>query len=955
MLSTTRFLVGLITQTLRRNFKRSLTIIFAFILVLSSTVAMIGWLETSPEITIEKIFDNSGYEIKITETEFQTNSFNFLDEYLEIEPLVDSTSIVHKTIFHYNLEGRAPEFNITAPPVNESDFYISNWDASDGVFFVSDGYITNIQRLLKFEIGSNVSFTSNNGESSGIIISRRLLNKIEEKTNNSFLVGDTIDFGIVLGIISPSLNNLSSIQSRFYTAFQINAIFDREPVSTKFGLEYPHETLGDGVFLSHELLSLDEFETIENDLTIRSRVLFLRVDRSELKKLQIRQVSTEINNLASRIILQGEYEVNAQTEQITILIGFFDQSRVVLLILLLPLFILSEILYFSLIPHILRNRIDEYHYQRLRGTTDRRIFTVQLIEFSVLAIIGSIIGILIGIIFLDVLSSSSEFLKFSVEQIGKNMIHFLSSGNILWIYGVLGIIFLNVFFFIRELRKIVRDLQRREGNKPSSRMISKTKTRYGILRLFVGILGLYLTYSFVSPLFFEGFGTSGITSQLVPLLSILLVIIWVLISFYTPQVLLRILQSILESLRIFSNPRRKLTYLNLFRRRTQYISFLALLTLTISLLSFTLIYYETLSTHAEKNAEYMIGTDIQLITSSTNSEQFTTRIESLDGIKSCIGLPYRDVIMENFAIRLIGVDSVKYSGISEMFSKSTIEGPESSEFWNNFNSNWNNTIILNDFLTDVFKWEIGDNIGIRGLLSENDVYTFSISAIASSAPGIGILYTGEFSKGYFSNGGFAIVHEQLLEAFGTDMAETFLVQVNDQNQIPTILDDLRQIAEVRVVESGFSIEEERSFILQLTGIHGILTIDFLGGILISLIGIAVFYQYLVSDRITDFAVFQALGATKRKIFRIAFMESLILIVLGLTLGVISGTFFAIGFLLFTQEVTVLANNIYSLELIISPVLFLISLTIVTMLVIIATAFPLKKIYELEITNILRGD
>ncbi|MHA2345694.1 MAG: hypothetical protein ACXACP_03150, partial [Candidatus Hodarchaeales archaeon] len=96
MLSTTRFLVGLITQTLRRNFKRSLTIIFAFILVLSSTVAMIGWLETSPEITIEKIFDNSGYEIKITETEFQTNSFNFLDEYLEIEPLVDSTSIVHK-------------------------------------------------------------------------------------------------------------------------------------------------------------------------------------------------------------------------------------------------------------------------------------------------------------------------------------------------------------------------------------------------------------------------------------------------------------------------------------------------------------------------------------------------------------------------------------------------------------------------------------------------------------------------------------------------------------------------------------------------------------------------------------------------------------------------------------------------------------------------------------------
>jgi len=953
MLSTPKFILGFVFKTLRYNFSRSLSVVFSFILVLSATVAMFGWLEASPEVTVERIFENRGFEIEVSEQNYQNGSFDYLKDYLEIEPLVGSTSVIHRSLFLYNLEGRAPDFNVVEPPANDSDFYISNNDMSNGVFFLPDNFLVNIQTMLQFEERSNVTFTTNGDDTSGIIISRRLLNIIKETTNESYEIGDKFNFSFARSPLPSSFPNLSALQPKVIENLTINAIFDRIPYKSQYGLRFYDETLGDGIFVSHSILSSEDIYSIESEFLSLSRIFFVQIDRNELARSPTTQIVHEINNLATRIKLQGSFEVHTQTEEIYRLLFYFDQSRVVLLLLLLPILILVEIFYLSLVPHLLRNRIDEFHYLRVRGTTDGRIFVILGIEFMILATIGSILGIFGGVVFLDVLSSTTEFLGFNGFSLGSGL-SLLTDAEI-WVYGACGVVLLNSLYFLQKLGSVIRRLQQREGIIPSSRVFAGTSARKNTLKLVVSGLGVYLLFSIIGPLILNELGSSGVSSQLVPLISIFLIIIWVFTSFYAPQFCLQVIQSFFESLRILKHPRRKITLLNLFRQRAQYLSFLALLTLTISLLSFTLIYFETLNVNNQKNADYFTGSDLKVITNNVNVENFTSQAESIEGIDLCVGFPYRDVYVEDFSIRLIGVNPEKYDKISSLYSLSIVEGPTASSTLNELKESWNSTIIMNDYLATVFKWEIGEEIGVKGIVSDRTEYPCTISAIAKYAPGLGPLYTEGYSRGYYAYGGIAFVHELFLASVGNDEANIFLVKLSKTENQHSVINQLRERSDVRMVYTSNSVLQDRLKSLQFAGVQGILTIDFLGGIFISLIGIAVFYQYLVTERLTEFAIFQALGATKRNISVMVFIESLILIVLGLTLGVITGNLFAIGFLITSRSVTVGPYNIFLLELAFSPILLTITLTIITTIIILATAIPLKKVSSLELTSILRGE
>jgi ABC-type antimicrobial peptide transport system permease subunit len=117
--------------------------------------------------------------------------------------------------------------------------------------------------------------------------------------------------------------------------------------------------------------------------------------------------------------------------------------------------------------------------------------------------------------------------------------------------------------------------------------------------------------------------------------------------------------------------------------------------------------------------------------------------------------------------------------------------------------------------------------------------------------------------------------------------------------------------------------------------------------------VAGFYQYLISERFQEFAVLQAFGATRQKIIRIAFNETLFLIVLGIVLGVLTGNLFALGFLTTSRTATISPSNIFLLEMTISPTILGGGLILVTAIIILAALIPLRKLFTLEITHLLR--
>jgi len=949
MLSTFRFLIEFVRKSILTNYSRSIVIVFSFILILSGTVAMLGWLEASPQIVVDKVFESRGYEIKVTEPTYETNSFGYLEDYLTIEPLIESTSIIHKSLFLYNLENRDSNFSISNPPSNESDFIVSSDDLSDGVFFITKEFLTNIQGMLVFEEGSNATFISN-----GVIISRRVLNQITKITNENYSIGDTLNFAFARGAITEQNTNLSALNPRNVADMTINAIYDREPYRTQFGLEFFHETLGDGILVSHNLLTEDDIIAVETAFLRLSRTMFVRMDRNLLSNSPITEIIPQITNLASRIRLQGSFVAFTQNEESDFLLFYYNQSRITLLLLLLPLIILIEIFYIALIPHLLSSRTEEFHYLRVRGTTDMRIFFFQGIEFAVLAILGTFLGIFGGGLFLDVLTSTTDFLSLDIATLGSGLELLTQSDTKIWIYGVIFILIANYAYFLQRLGITVREIQLIDSNTQTSK-ISGGSGRKGRIKLIVTGLAILFFILTIVPQIIRGISLSEVSTQLVPLISAAIITVWLLLSIYSPQFALKVIQSFFESLKVFRLPKRKLTLINLFRRRAQYLSFLALLTITISLLSFSLIYFETISTNNQKNASFINGGDLKIITNDVDFENFSTSLESLEEVTTCVSLPFKDVLVEDFSIRLIGINPSKYYQISDSFSISILEGPPSQNIWDGLES-WNNTIIMNDNLAEVFKWGVGREIGIKKVFSDETIeFRLNISAIISNTPGIGQLYTEGLGRGNFRYGGIGIVHERLLSSFGINNANTYLIRTTDLvNQESTIV-KIQQNDDIRMIYTFDKVMDDQQIFFQLAGVQGILTIDFLGSILISLIGIAIFYYYLIKERITEFAVFQALGATKRNIISMVFLESLFLIIFGVTLGFLSGGFFAMTFLIATRGVTIGPYNVFLLEMSFSPVLLALSLGTVSAFIIIATVLPLKRIYSQQITKTLRGD
>lgn len=927
---------------------------------------MLGWLEQSPKLAVEKAFANRGFEVAISEEFHDPGALEDLQIYLKAEELVETTCIVQRALFLYNLAGRNESFNVVNPPENESDFYVSRDDLSNGVYLVPKEYISFIKHMLEIEEGSQVTFGANND---GVIISRRLLNLIEEKTNDSYIIGDKIDFAIAQQALPDFVVSLYGYNLEPLSNLTINAIYDRIPSQTGigFGLSFYPETQGDGIFVSHNLVNETVLNTLHNGFRNLGKTLYVRVDRNEIALIPSSQATTQIKYLGNRIYQQGRFNVEVSVASTHFLLSFFDQSRLVLLLLLLPFLVLAEVFYLSLVPHLLKSRIEELHYLRLRGTTDQKIIAIQGVEHAFIAIIGVIIGIFGGTIFFDVLLSTTDFITFDDIVLGTGFSLLRKTKSDSLIIGVVGIVSINYSYVMLKLYNIIRGLQRLEGAIPeSNRVITSTSVSKNALKLLIFGFGLFLLFTVIGPIVLNEFGAFGIIFQLIPLIAVLLMIMWVFFSFYTPQFFLQVIQSFMESMKVFANPRKKLMWLNLFRRRKQYISLLALLTLTISLLSFSMMYFETLNTNNTQNAEYLNGSDLKIITDVADIQNFTSVVQSIEGVDKCIGLPstvelqktqpFRLIQIGKYAITLIGVNPDDYSQLTSHFPQSVVDGPPANRVWYSLNEDPLHAIIISEYFSEVYRYKLGETIPIINLLpGHNAEYNTTIKAVINTAPGIGPLFFGEFTIGSFDYGGYAIVHEDLLKLFKIDKTDTFLLQLNSADQETNVVNQLKSIPTVRMVYTPSAALRFQQDFLQLAGVQGILSLDFLGAIVISIIGIAIFYQYLVNERLSEFALFQAFGATRLKISRIAFIESIFLIALGLSLGLITGSLFTFGILVSTRTVTVNPYNVFLLELTVSPILLISSLTIVTVIIIFSAIIPLRKIYGLEITEVLRGE
>ena len=370
MLLTYKTLVELIFRSLWKNFIRSSTIVITAIIVISSSIALIGWIEVSPNMVVDKSLSERGYEIQVSQIFYHQDNFPRLATFLETELLVESSSILHKSMFLYNLNDRNPGFNVLNPQ-DQFDFFLSQdfTHFTDGIYLVTSEYLSNIDRMLNFEAGSSVTFGENNN---GIIISRRILNIIEENCADTYSIGDEINFSIALSHLPAGQTTLLNLNPVPFNKMVINGIYDRTPTgSNPIDLSFYQETLGDGVFVSNTLLSPENVSLMETNGFIPK--LFVKIDQNEIAKGSLNQVIPEIENIASRISEQGFFSVITQNTELEAIIQYYEQSQLVVMFLLLPLVIISEILFLVLIRRLINDDTMALDLIHRRGEANSRL------------------------------------------------------------------------------------------------------------------------------------------------------------------------------------------------------------------------------------------------------------------------------------------------------------------------------------------------------------------------------------------------------------------------------------------------------------------------------------------------------------------------------------------------------------------------------------------------------
>lgn len=940
-----------VTKAILRNLKRSSTIIIAMIITISITTSLFMWIETSPRLAIKSSMTERAYEIQVGHIIYpsQNDRIEEIQQNLkENEPLVETSFIVQHSIFLFNLNNRVDNFTVFQPGENASDFFISEV-FSEGTFLVEDEFIQNLAPQLTLSSQEdNLSIVNN-----GVVISKRLLRQLELSTNQTFKTGDKIDFAVATEIMDPEEGETSVSfyeMIRFYN-FTINAIYDRK---VQRNLLYPYffpESLGDGIFISRSHFNTTTIKKIETDVV--SPRLFIRFNRDEISKLNIFTVSQEIEALAFRIETNNMWIYgDTYTDEIDVIITNYENSQVIILFLFVPIIIVSALFFFKTTSYLLEQRKDEIELLRLKGSPFRSIMTIFVVEFFVLSFFGVTLGIIGGLLFAMVISTGEGFLRINLTQIPTD---FISTALLSWQTWLLSAIIVGSVYVLIGIQKTRSILFQLQGAGSVKSGVNKTRV---LSRRRVDILVLAFTIvAFVLVLQSDIINRLSVDSQFVGLYLVIVSLIWFLLGTRLTPYVGDFLPRMTALTKLIFKAKTKVITMSFIRKRPQILSIITLIILTTSLGIFSVFFAQTIDHNSQKNIDYLIGSDFKVFTEET-TRNYSLELDKINGVANTTSITQSEGQLGRYSVTLIGIDPNKYLSTAYWSHEPIVAGGSIEDILKGLETNNNSGMIINDFLASTLQLKVGDQLNTTGLLGTvGDVWNFTVAGILTSAPGIGKFYSEGFSiRGFTRLGGIVLINQDLMDIFRVVATRIFLIRTEslDSNIRSMVKEDLKSQPLVREVIESTNADENYFDFLEISGVAGILSVDFALAIFIATIGVSTFYSYIISNRLREYAILRACGGTKNHIIMILLSETILTIFFGVVLGVILGTGFSIIFITVVRNRLLLGGNIFKLELIASPILLISIILAEFLILILVSVISAKKVRNVNVANLMRN-
>jgi ABC-type antimicrobial peptide transport system permease subunit len=271
-----------------------------------------------------------------------------------------------------------------------------------------------------------------------------------------------------------------------------------------------------------------------------------------------------------------------------------------------------------------------------------------------------------------------------------------------------------------------------------------------------------------------------------------------------------------------------------------------------------------------------------------------------------------------------------------------------------------NTLILNDFLAHHLKIGPGDRLVLRSIGGSWEHFQeFIVLGILETAPGFGKLDDAGrlIGRKLASDGGAVLVSSNILiDTFEQTTASLFMLSAMNGASLNAISQNMLNYPQVlRVFTSQYAQEESRHFV-RFLGISGIAVVSFVCTIIISILCLTVFLDYIISERRREYAIMRAAGAKKRQIASQILFEFLGILIPSFFVGLVLGTAFSVMFVILSEEFFLYSGTLpFAIEPITLETLTLVVLSFFVSIatLVIGAAIPARKAAQSNVANVLK--
>jgi len=729
--------------------------------------------------------------------------------------------------------------------------YRGNFCLTEGQVLVSDMFISYARQVhgIDIDVGSVIDFD---------------LLRITARKN----VGNALAWGRVAlqGFTVVGVYQIRSVASLFSQSFPSISRRNWDPMSLT-----ADQVLGisDSVMILRSEVDETTLQYVENRAYF-SPVCLLRASENALLALGPEEIGN--NLLALKTQIEGEYtRVSVMGLQeiwsLDARIKTYLQSQV-LTVIAFPVLIMSLMLSIFTSETSVARRKGEISALRSKGASFNQVFATFMWKSLLLSLLGLGAGLVFSVLMAPLMGSSvglfvfdpNEYLRF-FNRVTVSPVAFAIAAAIA--------LFLPAAYLLHVARRI--DVS--EVGQPTVGQPSEEAEHTGMWRYVVG-LATVLVVLLLMPLVIAPRGSIAV-------LEILSATLMLFVASYLGSRAMRLATGRLSGGTAFLLGEKSL-YLSqsLRRRKGQFIPLLVILTLTLTTTTMMLIQAGSFEATLNNELRYSIGCDIR-IECDGKPLSYNRTLTDFPGVTYVTPVVETWAQVGAFPFFLEGIDAANYARIGYFSTDSFVTGDAQSVL--SALSAKDDGIILSEYYCRLWNRTVGDTIvAYFGTINATRIASFEIVGIMRSAPGFGVAATYELQAASFASqfgfqvgqGGFAFVNLNFLSSLTYYYtSDLFLVDTacfSDMALVQQTLDSERNVF-VYTPET-FDTATSYSVHLFLSGIQGLTVISFVlcAGMGISAIGL--FLGSAVKERDWEYAVFRALGGTKKQVLSMVFGE-----------------------------------------------------------------------------------